>query len=86
VYTSKFPRGASDETRASDSAGICHACPCGCGVATILFFRGRGVNGADEWDVTGEWPKVTLKPSIGIGVLPSWHWHGYLENGVFVEK
>lgn len=88
VYTSSHPRGdeSSIEARANSAAGICHACPCGCGVATILFFRGRGINGADEWDVTGSWPAATLSPSIGIGDRPNWHWHGYLHGGVFVER
>jgi hypothetical protein len=75
------------------NVGIIHGCPCGCGGRSILFFKGYG-QGWNEWEATGEWPKVTLSPSIGIrmgkdGKRPEgggYHWHGYLENGVFVEK
>ena len=64
-------RQASNETPAST--------PLACGTVSESF--------------TGEWPKVTLTPSIGIrydgqGNAPvsGYHWHGYLENGVFVER
>lgn len=74
-------------------AGVVHACPCGCGGQTLLWFRGKGPEGRDQWDVTGEWPLVTLSPSIGVkydgagnGPMTSpYHWHGYLRNGVFEE-
>lgn len=68
-------------------AGIIHACPCGCGGRSVMWLRGHG-RGRQEWDVTGEWPKVTLSPSIGIRPVADgkYHWHGYLENGVFVER
>lgn len=68
--------------------GIIHGCPCNCGKSTLLFFRGHGIDKKDEWDVSGEWPNVTLKPSIGIGKQEngSYHWHGFLENGEFVER
>ena len=66
--------------------GIIHGCPCGCGRASSLFFKGLG-SGKPEWDVKGEWPNVTLSPSIGIGIPKEngFHWHGYLRNGVFEE-
>jgi hypothetical protein len=77
-------------TSKAEKAGIVHGCPCGCGSSTLLYFRACGLDGAQEWDVTGEWPNVTLKPSIGIrdgsGVAGKFHWHGFLENGIFVEK
>lgn len=70
--------------------GIIHACPCGCGGRSAIFFRGLG-SGQQEWDVSGSWPEVTLSPSIGIrydgnGNSPGagqYHWHGYLKGGVF---
>ncbi len=67
--------------------GIIHGCPCGCGAGSAMFFKGRG-DGRAEWDVSGEWPNVTLSPSIGIrkDAGGSFHWHGFLENGVFVER
>lgn len=74
--------------------GITHACPCGCRGLSLCWFRGKGpVNGDAEWDVIGEWPKVTMNPSIGVkydgrtGQKPptGYHWHGYLRNGVFEE-
>jgi hypothetical protein len=74
-----------------ENSGIIHACPCGCGGRSALFFRGKG-HGNQEWEVTGEWPKVTLSPSIGIrydgagnGSSSGYHWHGYLRNGIFEE-
>ncbi len=81
----RFIRFADDET----PSGIIHACPCGCGGATALYFRGRNRNGGQEWSVVGTWPKVTLSPSIGIPPKDAqgrYHWHGFLENGVFVER
>lgn len=71
--------------------GITHACPCGCGGLTALWFRGKGPINSNAWDVTGEWPKATLSPSIGVkydgaGNGPTnFHWHGYLRAGVFEE-
>lgn len=85
------PEGLSN-VAAGERMGIVHACPCGCGGLTALWFRGKGPINADAWDVTGEWPNVTLSPSIGVkydgaGNGPThYHWHGYLENGVFVER
>lgn len=77
----------------AEKVGILHGCPCGCGGRSTLFFSGVG-RGGNEWTVTGQWPKVTLSPSIGIkydhlGQRPpggGYHWHGYLENGIFVER
>lgn len=71
-----------------EKVGIIHACPCGCGGRSGILFRGKGVDGHQEWDVVGEWPQVTLSPSIGIKPIENgkYHWHGYLENGVFVER
>lgn len=70
--------------------GIQHGCPCGCGRWSAMWFKGMADAGGPEWEVTGEWPKVTLTPSIGIGrgegPNNGYHWHGYLENGVFVER
>jgi uncharacterized protein DUF6527 len=71
--------------------GIVHACPCGCGNQSTIFFKGKSVYaGGAEWEVTGEWPKVTLAPSIGIKpkdpATGLYHWHGFLENGEFVER
>jgi len=68
-------------------AGIVHACPCGCGQLGALFFRGHG-RGRSVWDVTGQWPMVTLSPSIGIKPKDAegrYHWHGYLRAGMFEE-
>lgn len=74
--------------RAGERMGITHACPCGCGGKGAMWFTGMADAGGQEWDVKGEWPKVTLSPSIGFGRLKTggYHWHGFLENGVFVER
>ena len=58
----------------------------------MLWFRGRSRGpGHAEWDAAGEWPNVTLSPSIGVkfgkdGSRPAngdYHWHGFLRAGVF---
>lgn len=69
------------------AVAIVHACPCGCDWISTCWFPGTG-HPKHEWAITGEWPKVTLAPSIGIQKLPdgSYHWHGYLEDGIFVER
>lgn len=68
--------------------GIIHACPCGCGMLGSLYFAGQNPGGA-EWNVEGEWPKVSLTPSIGFYGQnkrdQGFHWHGYLRNGIFEE-
>ena len=68
--------------------GIIHACPCGCGSQGAMWFRCKADAGGPEWDVKGDWPKVTLSPSIGFGRQEGggYHWHGYLEDGIFVER
>lgn len=71
-----------------EKAGILHACPCGCGKHGALYFRGSGTKYA-EWDLAGEWPAVSLTPSIGFWGSNTkeqgYHWHGYLRAGVFEE-
>ena len=68
--------------------GLHHGCPCGCGLIGGIYFRGAGL-GTPEWDVSGEWPNVSLTPSIGFygqnERAQGYHWHGYLRNGVFEE-
>lgn len=70
--------------------GMFHTCPCGCGSMGSLYFSGRRPKewgpGA-EWTVTGTWPKATLQPSIGFMKQAdgSYHWHGFLRDGVFEE-
>lgn len=87
----KPDRSDAGTQTAADADGIIHGCPCGCGAWSGLWFKGRGAGGP-EWDVTGEWPNVTLSPSIGIhGSTRThqpgspYHWHGYLRAGVFEE-
>ena len=79
----------------SGFAGIIHGCPCGCGGRSLLYLSGGSTSGRNEHAVVeGEWPKVTLSPSIGIkydvngrpGKDGGYHWHGYLRSGVFVEE
>lgn len=76
--------------KTGERMGIQHSCPCGCGMQSAMWFRDKAISRDHEWDVVGEWPNVTLSPSIGIarGAGPNggFHWHGYLENGVWVER
>jgi hypothetical protein len=69
--------------------GFIHGCPCGCGARSAMWFEGEENAGGPKWSVKGEWPKVTLSPSIGIAkdqTTGKYHWHGYLEDGIFVER
>lgn len=83
------PGGYQFLERQDRRVGIVHSCPCGCGRKTAIRFRGSGLGG-DEWDVKGEWPDVTLSPSVGIGrgqgPNGGYHWHGFLENGYWNER
>lgn len=73
--------------------GVNIGCPCGCGGKIVLWFKGGSLNGSGgdpehEWEVTGEWPKASMMPSIGYAKdqrTGQFHWHGYLKNGVFEE-
>jgi hypothetical protein len=70
--------------------GIIHACACGCGDVGALYFKGLNPRrGGLEWVVTGEWPKATLRPSIGFWGANTkeqgYHWHGYLTEEEFRE-
>lgn len=73
--------------------GVKVGCPCGCGGKIVMWFRGGSFNGEGgaterEWDVTGDWPKASMSPSIGYAKnidTGQFHWHGFLRNGVFEE-
>ena len=62
-------------------------CPCGCG--RIYGFRWRASDPRlVVWSVTGEWPNVTVSPSLNFMDVTDptkSHWHGFLRNGVFEE-
>jgi len=65
--------------------GIGHACPCGCGMQSAMWFEGLADAGGPEWKIVKPFPQATLSPSIGIGkdeVTGRYHWHGFLEDGV----
>jgi len=67
--------------------GVNFCCPCGCGLVGAMNFIGRG-RGGPEWTVIGEWPNVSMTPSIGFygrNRDGTHHWHGFLTNGVFEE-
>lgn len=96
IVEGKMPAGAyyfmrvwKDGVITDEINGFIHGCPCGCGGKSAMWFEGHENAGGPKWSVTGEWPKVTLSPSIGIRPQDAqgrYHWHGYLENGVFVER
>ena len=74
-------------------AGFEHACPCGCGKWSFIRLNPEGwaPGTVPMWKrVSGDDLHMTLTPSIG--VLPrdpktgAYHWHGFLENGIFVER
>lgn len=77
----RMPEGHEDS---GTVMGIQHACPCGCGQKSVLFFKSYTKD--DDWTVEKPFPQATLSPSIGMfrGQNP-YHWHGYLRNGVFEE-
>lgn len=69
--------------------GFNHGCPCGCGMWSFIRLNNKDVPTFQKWDlVSGDDLHMTLKPSIGIKPLVDgkYHWHGFLENGVFVER
>ena len=75
--------------QSQERMGIIHACPCGCSMQGAMWFRGKADAGGAEWDVSGEWPNVTMSPSIGFAkdsATNQYHWHGYLERGWFVNE
>ncbi len=76
-----MPSGQKD---AGTIIGIQHACPCGCGLKSVLFFKSYTED--DGWTVENPFPNATLSPSIGMfrGQNP-YHWHGFLRNGIFEE-
>lgn len=83
-----FMRVWKDGNQADEINGFIHGCPCGCGGKSAMWFEGHENAGGPKWSVEGEWPKVTMSPSIGIGkdqTTGQFHWHGYLRAGVFEE-
>lgn len=71
--------------------GFSHACPCGCGQWSFIRLNPEGwaPDTIPFWNRTGDDLHMTLTPSIGIKPQDkngAYHWHGYLENGVFVER
>lgn len=73
-----------------DLVGMTVRCPCGCGERSMIFFRGRGPSPAQfpEWDLTRDWPHISISPEIGFRpMLPngSYHWLGELRDGFFME-
>lgn len=70
--------------------GFNHSCPCGCGQWSFIRLNAEGwAPGAGQiWTLkSGDDLHMTLSPSIGIHPITngSYHWHGYLRNGVFEE-
>lgn len=83
-----FMHAWRDGVQTDEKIGWIHGCPCGCGGKSAMWFEGYENAGGPKWMVTGEWPKVSMTPSIGIAKDHStgqFHWHGYLRNGVFEE-
>jgi hypothetical protein len=84
----RFVRGWEEITK-DQIMGMQHCCPCGCGEWGWMNFEAYGF--ADFWGpqpkIGDDLAKLTLTPSIGFKKQPdgSYHWHGYLKNGVFEE-
>lgn len=71
--------------------GFNHACPCGCGNWSWMRIQPEG--SFPTWTIQSgsfdDLATLTLSPSIGIKPQDAqgrYHWHGFLENGVFVER
>jgi hypothetical protein len=81
-------RGWKEENK-HQIMGMVHACPCGCGGYSFMAFEAYGFK--EFWGPQpkdgDDFAKMTLTPSIGFMRQPdgSYHWHGYLRNGVFEE-
>lgn len=69
--------------------GMVHSCPCGCGILSGVWWPPS--TSKVLWSLGGTRESPTLSPSVGIkrqtseqSVRPDgYHWHGYLENGVW---
>lgn len=59
-----------------------YCCPCGCGVlGTLLVGKGFKPEQQPSWKWNGDTDAPTLEPSVHhVG-----HWHGHLQNGVWVS-
>jgi len=75
--------GAFEYFKAGDHypAGMIYCCPCGCGRTGSLRFRNSENTERPSWIWDGNMDCPTLTPSVHhIG-----HWHGWLQNGVWVS-
>lgn len=69
--------------------GMLHACPCGCGGYSFMAFE--AYNCGPFWSPQpkdgDDLTRLTLTPSIGIRPIVdgTYHWHGFLRDGVFEE-
>jgi len=63
-----------------DRTHMTFACPCDCGAIGAISI------GPGKWTLS-ETPKLNATPSIGFSSNGngSYHWHGYLRDGVFEE-
>lgn len=74
--------------------GFNHACPCGCGAWSWIRLHNPEGAKFDRWlvmegKIPGDIEHLRLSPSIGIrpkDAAGRYHWHGYIENGSFVER
>ena len=93
-YSTPGPAGAVQFTcgPSGKKSGWIHNCPCGCGILSFMGFDPEMNVPAATWQVTAgsldDLDSLTLAPSIGIKGPEGqqYHWHGYLERGVFVER
>jgi hypothetical protein len=84
------PAGHVTYRRAAAGAivGLMFGCPCGCGRA-----YGASFDRPNGWTFDGNVEKPTINPSLGcypageskVGPDGTYHWHGYLRAGIFVE-
>lgn len=76
----EFTLNHGDEMGAPPS-GMIYVCPCGCGRAGFLGFRGRSNPERPSWIWDGNREAPTLSPSVHhVG-----HWHGYLRGGYWTQ-
>ena len=76
----EFTRNYGDADDAPPS-GMIYVCPCGCGRAGFLGFRGRSSQERPSWIWDGNREAPTLTPSVHhVG-----HWHGWLKAGFWTQ-
>lgn len=85
----EIKRGGKEDNKYHLIVGMMHACPCGCGGYSFMAFEAYGHSSfwSPQPKEGDDLTRLTLTPSIGIRLITdgTYHWHGFLRDGVFEE-